>query len=230
MYQYIEKYENIGSVYQKIRYTAKDLKEYMIKVYNLIFILKVGEKVKSLRNIKFKEWVDSLFNTQVDLLPVNNGQNYELIEFKDGDFSLTVNVSPNENTVWLTQEQIALLFDTTIPNINMHINNIYYENELELNRTFKKNLIVRIEGNREVKREIYMYNLEMIISIGFRVTSKRGNLFRIWANKVLKEYVLSGYAINEKRCLECHEAVLSLENNFNELELKIARIEAFLGK
>ena len=221
---------NFGGMCRKFRHIGPNNKVYNYNIYNQDIIYKVGEKVKSLRNIKFKEWVDSLFTTQVDLLPVNNGQNYELIEFKDGDFSLTVNVSPNENTVWLTQEQIALLFDTTIPNINMHINNIYYENELELNRTFKKNLIVRIEGNREVKREIYMYNLEMIISIGFRVTSKRGNLFRIWANKVLKEYVLSGYAINEKRCLECQESLVSFNNKLNELSMKIEKIEDYIDE
>ena len=110
---------------------------------------------------------------------------YELIKFNDGDFSLDVKVSPREDTVWLSQKQIAALFDSSIDNISLHINNIYKEQELEENRTSEESSIVQIEGNRKVTRKIKYYNLDIIISIGYRVKSKRGILFQKWALEII---------------------------------------------
>jgi hypothetical protein len=126
--------------------------------------------------------------------------NYEIIKFEDGDFSLDVNVSPNEETVWLTQTQIAELFDVNVPAINKHVKHILSSYELD-NSTISKMEIVRFEGERAIKRKIKIYNLDMIISIGYRVNSKRGILFRKWASTILKQYLLYGHAINENRCL-----------------------------
>ena len=125
-------------------------------------------------------------------------KNYELIKFKDGDFELDVNVSPNEETVWLNRNEISLLFNRDIKTISKHINNAL--NEECKNSTVAKFAIVQLEGNRYVEREISYYNLEIIISVGYRVKSERGIIFRRWANSILKQYLLNGYVINKSRC------------------------------
>ena len=108
------------------------------------------------------------------------------VRFEDGD-------------LWLTQKSIGELFDTTRNNITMHINEIYNTNELDENSTSKKFLLVQKEGNREVKRNIQYYNLDMVISIGYRVNSDRAVQFRRWATHILKEFSKKGYIIDKKR-------------------------------
>ena len=122
----------------------------------------------------------------------------EIVLFNDGDLSIEVQVSPEQETVWLTQAQMAELFNVSVDNISLHIKNIIKEKELDRS-TIEESSIVRQEGNRKVKRRINIYNLDMIISVGYRVKSKRGIAFRKWANSILKDYMLKGYAINEKR-------------------------------
>ena len=124
----------------------------------------------------------------------------EIYQTKDGLTEL--NVQLKEETVWLSQKQMAFLFDKNIMTINEHVKNIYHEGELKEKPTIRKSLIVQTEGKRKVKREINFYNLDIIISVGYRVKSKQGTQFRIWANKILKEYLVKGYAINEKRLQE----------------------------
>ena len=143
--------------------------------------------------------------------------NYEIIKFEDGDFSLDVNVSPNEETVWLTQTQIAELFDVNVPAINKHVKHILSSYELD-NSTISKMEIVRFEGERTIKRKIKIYNLDMIISIGYRVNSKRGILFRKWASTILKQYLLYGHAINETRCLAHSDNILKLNNSIEKIK------------
>jgi arsenate reductase-like glutaredoxin family protein len=150
---------------------------------------------------------------------------YEVIKFKDNEFEMDVNVSPNEDTVWLTQEQIVLLFLTTKQNVSFHINNIIDSNELDLNSTVKEILTVRIEGKRKITRKIKYYNLDMIISIGYRVNSKRGILFRKWANQVLKQYLLNGYIINENRVVVSNENFLKLSNEVASINNRLIKIE-----
>ena len=124
---------------------------------------------------------------------------YELVKFTDNGFELDVRTDIENNTVWLTQEEIALLFDTDRTRIVRHISNVYADNELSKEVTCAENAQVQIEGNRKVKRNVKYYNLDMIISVGYRVRSQRGILFRQWANKILKDYLIKGYAINQKR-------------------------------
>lgn len=119
----------------------------------------------------------------------------EIILFKDQGIKLEVNMK--DETVWLNTEQMAELFDRDYKTIRKHINNALKE-ELD-NSTVAKFANVQTEGNRIVTREIDYYNLDMIISVGYRVKSKKGILFRKWANNVLKEYLLKGYAVNQKR-------------------------------
>ena len=144
-------------------------------------------------------------------------ETYELVKFVDGSFELEVNVSPEEDTVWLTQEQMAELFETTKQNISIHISNIYKEGELD-SRTVKDFFTVRIEGIRKVKRSISIYNLDMIISVGFRVKSKRGITFRRWALGILRQYMLRGFAVEPSRVLVSRENYLDLVNVVNRID------------
>ncbi|KKB58568.1 RhuM family protein [Parabacteroides gordonii] len=112
--------------------------------------------------------------------------------------TLQLEVRMENETVWLTQAQMADLFETTPQNITLHIKNIYVEQELIADSTCKDFLQVREEGSRMIKRMQKFYNLDVIISVGYRVKSKRGTQFRIWANKILKDYLLKGYSINKR--------------------------------
>jgi len=131
---------------------------------------------------------------------MTNEDQIVIYQTKDGNTQLDIRLK--EETVWLTQKQMAFLFDKNNMTINEHVQNIYKEGELEEKPTIRKSLIVQTEGKRKVKREINFYNLDVIISVGYRVKSKQGTQFRIWANKILKEYLVKGYAINEKRLKE----------------------------
>lgn len=123
--------------------------------------------------------------------------NSEIILYQ-ADNSVQLDVRLENDTVWLTQAQMATLFDTDRTSITKHISNIYETNELDAVSTSAKIAQVQIEGHRKVKRKIVHYNLDVIISVGYRVNSKRGTQFRIWANSVLKDYLLKGYAINHR--------------------------------
>ena len=123
---------------------------------------------------------------EIILYQPNNGENFQ------------IEVRFEEETVWLTQSQMVELFNVSKQNISLHINNIFKEGELQKASTVKEYLIVQNEGSRTVTRKIALYTLDVIISVGYRVKSQRGTQFRIWANKVLKEYLLKGYAIHQR--------------------------------
>lgn len=123
---------------------------------------------------------------------------FELVKFTDNNFEINVRADIDNDTVWITQKEMALLFEVSIDNISLHIKNILKENELDIS-SIEESSVVQIEGNRKVNRRIKIYNLDMIISVGYRVKSQRGILFRKWANKILKEYLIQGYSINQKR-------------------------------
>ena len=139
-------------------------------------------------------------------------QKNEIILYQP-DETVKLEVRLEEETVWLTQAQMAELFETTPQNITMHIRNMYKEGELEVGSTCKDFLQVRTEGNRTVNRIQKIYNLDVIISVGYRVKSHRGTQFRQWANRVLKEYLLKGYAVNNR--------IERLEYRMTEAENKI---------
>lgn len=126
-------------------------------------------------------------------------QTGEVLIYQTPDGGSSVEVRMDQDTVWLTQRQLGELFGTTPENILMHLRNIYKNKELEESPTSKGFLVVRQEGSRQVKRELKHYNLDAIISVGYRVNSKQGTQFRIWANQVLKDYLVKGYALNETR-------------------------------
>lgn len=156
-------------------------------------------------------------------------ENCELVKFKNKSLELDVEVSPNEDTVWLSKEQIALLFDRDRSVISRHINKIYSECELEKDSTCAKIARVQIEGAREITRNIEFYNLDVIISVGYRVKSKNGIIFRKWASGVLKEYLLKGYTVSANRTLVTNENYINLINEVNNLKNDIREIKSVLS-
>lgn len=124
--------------------------------------------------------------------------NGEIIIYRTADGETRLEVRMESDSVWLTQAQMAELFQTTPQNITMHTNHVFREGELEKEATCKRSLQVRQEGTRTIRRIQNIYNLDVIISVGYRVKSPRGTQFRIWANKVLKEYLIKGYAVNNQ--------------------------------
>ena len=122
----------------------------------------------------------------------------KIVIYQTEDGQTQIDVRLENETVWLTQAQMAKLFEKTPQNITMHIRNAYNEGELEKESTCKEYLQVQTEGKRKVKRIQKYYDLDVIISVGYRVHSKRGTAFRIWARKIIKDYLVKGYAVNER--------------------------------
>lgn len=148
-----------------------------------------------------------------------------IYESQEGDTKLEVNLQ--EETVWLTQEQLSLLFNKDVRTVSEHITNIYEEGELDKKPTIRKFRIVRKEGNRQVKRNIQHYNLDVIISVGYRVKSIEGTRFRKWATNILKQHLIEGYTLNQKRLQEKAE---KYEELYPTAEQKAAQLLYFIVK
>jgi prophage maintenance system killer protein len=148
----------------------------------------------------------------------------EIKIYKTPDGKTSIEVKLEKETVWLSQKQMAKLFDKDSDTIGLHLKNIYKSGELEEISTTEKYSVVRQEGKRKVKREIKFYNLDAIISVGYRVNSKRGVLFRKWATQLLKDYLIKGYAINQQRLQKQAEQLNELKETIkilgNTLEYK----------
>ncbi len=142
----------------------------------------------------------------------------------EGETQLEVNLQ--EETVWLTQEQLSLLFNKDIRTVSEHIINIYKEGELEKKPTIRKFRIVRQEGNRQVKRNIQHYNLDVIISVGYRVKSIEGTRFRKWATNILKQHLIEGYTLNQKRLQEKAEKYEELQKTLKVMKNALHSREA----
>ena len=140
----------------------------------------------------------------------------EIILYRPNEATEHIEVHIENETVWLNQAQMAMLFGQTKQNISLHINNCFKEGELEKFSTVKESLTVRVEGQRKVTRKVEFYNLDVIISVGYRVKSKQGTQFRIWATTILREYLLKGFAINQR--------VDRIENNLENLSKEVSKI------
>ena len=148
-------------------------------------------------------------------------QKGEIVIYTSEDGSVSLDTKLENETIWLTQDMMTKLFETTKQNISLHINNIYKDEELDKTSTVKDFLTVRKEGNRTVSRNIEYYNLDMIIAVGYRVNSKRATQFRKWATSTLKEYITKGYAINEKMLKSKQEQIQTLQSALNLLTRSI---------
>ena len=123
----------------------------------------------------------------------------ELILYTSQDGKSRIQLRADEQTVWLTQLEMAELFDATKQNISLHLKNLFEEGELNPAATVKESLTVQIEGSREVQRSLTLYNLDAILAVGYRVRSKRGVQFRRWASTVLKEFLIKGFVLDDER-------------------------------
>ena len=137
-----------------------------------------------------------------NVAPGSSDESSEFMLYQTEDGQTRVQVRALDETVWLTQKQLAELFQKTVPTINEHIQNIYEEEELEKGSTIRNFRIVQMEGNRQVEREVDHYNLDVIISVGYRVRSHRGTQFRQWATKQLRELIVKGFVLNDERLKE----------------------------
>lgn len=138
----------------------------------------------------------------------------EVIVYEAADGTIRVDVRLEQDTVWLTQKQMAELFETTPENIVMHLKNVYGDGELDEPATAKDFLVVQSEGKRRVRRQLRHFNLDVIISVGYRVNSRRGVRFRQWATRTLRDHLLRGYTLNQQR----------FERNARELEAALALV------
>ena len=144
--------------------------------------------------------------------------NFDLVRFTDNDFELDVRTDSENETVWLTQEEMAMLFDVDRTRITRHINSIIKDGELNRKSNVRKTHFANSD------RPVSLYSLDMIISVGYRVNSKRGILFRKWANKVLKDYLIQGYALNQKR-LEALNKTINIQTKMLAYSLNIDKEE-----
>lgn len=153
----------------------------------------------------------------------------EIILYETSDHSVKLNVNTDGDTVWLSMEQLTDLFERDKSTISRHIRNVFKEGELERAATVAKFATVQTEGDREITRYIEYYNLDVIISVGYRVKSQRGVEFRKWANMVLKDYIIKGYAVNNKRIEQIGEVIRIMKRAENQLDAKqvLSVIEKF---
>ena len=144
----------------------------------------------------------------------------EIVLYQSDDLTSRIEVRIEADTVWLNRQQIATLFGRDVKTIGKHINNVFSEGELDENTTVANFATVQNEGGRMVERQVAHYNLDVIISVGYRVKSKQGTQFRIWANNVLKDYLLKGYALNQ-RMNRIENSVETLAEKVMEIDLQI---------
>ena len=148
----------------------------------------------------------------------------KVIMYKAENEDITINAVVKGESIWLTQRAMAELFDCSSDNISLHLKNIYSEGELVYESTAEKISVVQTEGNRQVKRSVDHYNLDAIFSVGYRVNSRRATQFRIWATKVLKGYMIKGFAMDDER-LKQGKALFG-KDYFRELLERVRSIRA----
>jgi hypothetical protein len=145
----------------------------------------------------------------------------EIVLYQANELSSRIDVRVEAETVWLNRHQLAVLFDRDVKTIGKHINNVFSEGELDKNSTVANFATVQNEGGRSIERIVQHYNLDVIISVGYRVKSKQGTQFRIWANGILKDYLLKGYSISN-RVFRIEEDIYSLKERVDKIDLQIS--------
>ena len=227
----------------KLKQTGVDGKLYLTNFYSLDIVSLIGQKFNSNVADTLKDFInDQLNKNQVVQLDYEN----DIIIYNNGSISLAVKVSPEEDTVLLTQNQIAALYETTQQNISLHIKNILEEGELSTHKDYlsvrKKNLHTESVNKKNLYTENFIrkiptlaaddktydttyYNLDMILAIGYRVKSKRAMEFRRWVSRVLKQYLIKGYVIDAERVTISKENFIQMENDVKSLEKRVTNIE-----
>lgn len=194
---------------------------YQSDLYSLEIVMEISRRIKSKMGDKLLNW----FRTYLDS---KNENAHPIVVFDNGKMSIDVVVSPEEETIWLTQKQIADLYETTQQNASLHISNILSDGEV-YGSVHKESLYTASDGKTYV---VALYNLDMVLAVGYRVKSARAIEFRRWANTILKRYLLKGYVLNEQRLLpqetsivELSKEVLTLEEKVKTNDIRIQRLE-----
>jgi hypothetical protein len=157
------------------------------------------------------------------MMNIETQEQSQFLFYQGKEGNTKIQVILGEETVWTTQKSMAEIFDVETPAISKHLSNIYEEGELQRSATISKMEIVQEEGNRKVKRNVEFYNLDAIISVGYRVNSTKATQFRIWATGVLKEYLIKGFTLDDER-LKQGKTVFS-KDYFDELLERIREIK-----
>ena len=225
---------NKNSVSVKFTTTARDGKNYEVEFYSLDVVLELDRILKSNEGIKLKQYLEENYSQNYEIEPLKDE---EVIIYNNGDISIDVRVSPEEETVWLSQDEICILFDISQSTVSEHINNILSGASFEENRTYRnfryvapkvqylKELKVnKIEGKRIVNRTVTYYNLDMILAIGYRVKTTKASIFRSWVSNILSPYLLKGYVINPKRVLSHPESLQSISKKLDSLQVGINQL------
>jgi prophage maintenance system killer protein len=152
----------------------------------------------------------------------------ELVLYQAADGTVELNVRLEHESLWLSQRQMALLFDKDTDTIGLHLRNIYGEGELDEAATTEDSSVVQTEGRRQVRRRVRLYNLDAVISVGYRVNSRRGTQFRIWATGVLRQHLLRGYTVNAARLRDLNQAVRLVADTARRRELSGDEAQALL--
>ena len=200
------------------RVPTKRARSYDAYYYNLDLIMVIGQRLKSDMGQRLASWVYGYLGI--------NSQNTEIIIYDNEGVEIEVRVSPEEETIWLTQIQIATLFEVTQQNVSLHINAILNEGELD-DSVHKYYLYTALDGKQY---KTAFYNLDMILSVGYRVRSKKATEFRKWANSVLKRYLTKGYALNENHLSSTKQALSELSIKVISLDEKLDRTSDALGE
>jgi prophage maintenance system killer protein len=153
----------------------------------------------------------------------------ELVLFQAPDGSVELKVRLEDETLWLSQRQMALLFDKDTDTIGLHLRNIYAEGELDEAATTEDSSVVQTEGKRQVRRQVRLFNLDAIISVGYRVNSRRGTQFRIWATRVLRDHLVKGYSVNAARLRDLRQAVRLIADTARRRDLAGDEAQALLA-
>jgi hypothetical protein len=172
------------------------------------------------------DFTDSQPNIKNQKIYPSDSPEGEMLIYQTDDGRVRLDVRLENETIWLTQQMIAELFQTSVPNISMHIKNIYDERELSTEGTIKDFLTVRREGTRGVQRKLTYYNLDMIISVGYRVKSLIATRFRIWATQRLKEYLIKGFIMDDERLKNPPVKDSAIPDYFDEMLARIRDIRA----
>ena len=208
---FLEKELDEKQVCAKNARTGSDGKTYMVDYYNLDVIISVGYRVKSKNGIELKNFIEHYFAEK-------HKADNKVIIYNNGDLNLAVNVSPDEETVWLNQNQIAELYDTTRQNVTMHIKNIIEEGELD--GRCSKDFLQDVGDGRTYN--VTFYNLDIILAVGYRVKSQRAIEFRKWVTTILKKYLLKGYVIDANRAPVTADNFVNLLNSVLTIQASLS--------
>ena len=185
--------------------------------YNLEIVNKIAQKIDPDLGIKLTNFIDNYFKENETLVLTDD----DIIIYDNGDFKIPVSISVTEETVYMSLESITSLYGTTHQNISLHIKNIIEEGELDEVSVRKFYLHTASDGKNYF---VNIYNLDMILAIGYRTKTKKAIAFRKWATNILKQHIIRGYSINVERCFECKDALISLATCVNSLKTDVDKL------